>query len=241
MFPGIRELAGRSCGYDRTDAPGDNTRLGARPRSSPLPHEVGFRRSRMNDGIVEDSLATRAGRLFAQYRDGDQAKMGDLVRILTPILWHTARSSRLDSATAEDVLQSAWLTLVRKSDTITEPLAVLQWMVVTTKREAWRVARNQVRLRPEDLESSTTAASKQTLSVEDTVLRDEGDARLWRHVAALPERCRTLLRVIAFADRPDYAELAKALGMPQGSIGPTRGRCLAKLRISLAQDPTWEH
>jgi RNA polymerase sigma factor (sigma-70 family) len=241
MFPGIRELAGRSCGYDRTDAPGDDTRLGARPRSSPLPHEVGFRRSRMNGGIVEDSLATRAGRLFAQYRDGDQAKMGELVSILTPILWHTARSSQLDPATTEDVLQSVWLTLIRKSDTIAEPLAVLQWMVVTTKREAWRAARNQARLRPEDLESSMAATSNEGQSVEDTVLRGEGDARLWKHIAALPERCRTLLRIIAFADRPDYAELAKALGMPQGSIGPTRGRCLAKLRISLAQDPTWEH
>ena len=49
-----------------------------------------------------------------------------------------------------------------------------------------------------------------------------------------------LLRVIAFADRPDYAELAKALDMPQGSIGPTRGRCLAKLRLLLANDPSWE-
>jgi RNA polymerase sigma factor (sigma-70 family) len=214
---------------------------GARSRSIFLLDDVGFRRFRMNGGTVEDSLATRAGRLFAQYRDGDQAKMGDLVRVLTPILWHIARSSRLDSATTEDVLQSAWLTLVRKSDTITEPLAVLQWMVVTTKREAWRVARNQARLRPEDLESATTAASNSTQSVEDTVLRDEGHTRLWRHIEALPKRCRTLLRVIAFADRPDYAELAKALGMPQGSIGPTRGRCLAKLRISLAQDPTWEH
>jgi len=194
----------------------------------------------MSGGTVEDSLATRAGHLFSEYRNGDQAKMGDLVRVLTPILWHTARSARLDSATAEDVLQTVWLTLVRKSDTITEPLAVLQWLVVSTKREAWRVARNQLRFRPEDPEFSTSEASKSE-SIEDTVLRDESDNRLWRHIEQLPERCRTLLRVIAFADRPDYAELAKALGMPQGSIGPTRGRCLAKLRIALAHDPTWEH
>jgi len=185
------------------------------------------------------SLAARAGQLFAEYRDGDQAKMGDLVRILTPILWHTARSSRLDAATAEDVLQTIWLALVRKSHTITEPLAVLQWLVVSTKREAWRAAKDQVRYKTENLES-TPAAASDTSSIEDTVLRDETDGRLWRHIATLPERCQTLLRVIAFADRPDYAELAKALGMPQGSIGPTRGRCLAKLRIALAQDPTWE-
>jgi RNA polymerase sigma factor (sigma-70 family) len=189
---------------------------------------------------VEDSLATRAGRLFSQYRAGDEGQMAELVKILTPILWHTARTSRLDSAAAEDVLQTVWLTLVRKADTITEPLAVLQWLVVTTKREAWRVARMQARVRPEDLEAAGALPSDTTESVEDEVLRANSARRLWQHVEGLPERCRTLLRVIAFADRPDYAELAKALGMPQGSIGPTRGRCLAKLRLALAEDPTWE-
>jgi RNA polymerase sigma factor (sigma-70 family) len=191
-------------------------------------------------GTVEDSLATRAGRLFSLYRAGDEGQMAELVKILTPILWHTARASRLDAATAEDVLQTVWLTLVRKADAITEPLAVLQWMVVTTKREAWRVARTQARVRPEDLEAAGALRSEATESVEDDVLRATSNHRLWQHVEGLPERCRTLLRVIAFADRPDYAELAQALGMPQGSIGPTRGRCLAKLRLALAQDPTWE-
>ena len=94
---------------------------------------------------VETSLASRAGRLFAAYRDGDPSKMSDLVRLLTPILWHTVRASRLDTATAEDVVQTVWLALVRRADTISEPLAVLQWMVVTAKPEAWRVARLQAR------------------------------------------------------------------------------------------------
>jgi RNA polymerase sigma factor (sigma-70 family) len=195
----------------------------------------------VSEGTVEDSLATRAGRLFALYRAGEEARMGELVKILTPILWHTARSARLDSAAAEDVLQTVWLTLIRKSDTISEPLAVLQWLVVTTKREAWRVARTQTRVRPEDLETTNPLLSSDDgESVEDAVLRLSRDHRLWQHVEGLPERCRALLRVIAFADRPDYAELAKALEMPQGSIGPTRGRCLAKLRLALAADPSWE-
>jgi DNA-directed RNA polymerase specialized sigma24 family protein len=75
---------------------------------------------------------------------------------------------------------------------------------------------------------------------EERVLQDDGDSRLWQHIARLPERCRALLRVIAFADRPDYAAVAQSLGMPVGSIGPTRGRCLAKLRRQLATDPSWE-
>jgi DNA-directed RNA polymerase specialized sigma24 family protein len=117
---------------------------------------------------------------------------------------------------------------------------VLQWLVVTTKREAWRVARTQARVRPDEEETTGEMHHESTESVEDAVLRATSDHRLWQHVAGLPERCRALLRVIAFADRPDYAELAQALGMPQGSIGPTRGRCLAKLRLALASDPTWE-
>ena len=194
----------------------------------------------MTGGAVEESLAARAGRLFADYRAGDDTKMAELVRVLTPILWHTVRATRLDTATAEDVLQTVWLTLVRKADSIAEPVAVLQWLVVTAKRESWRVSRLQAKIRPEDLEADGVGDDL-TPSVEDEVLRGASDLKLWQHIDRLPERCRTLLRVIAFADRPDYAELALALGMPQGSIGPTRGRCLAKLKIALAQDPAWEN
>lgn len=194
----------------------------------------------MSGGTVEESLAARAGRLFTAYRDGDEAKMAELVKILTPILWHTARSCRLDAATAEDVLQTVWLALVRKADSIAEPLAVLQWMVTSTRRESWRVAANQGKVVPEDLEAAGAVEPDRGPGVEEQALQGASDSVLWRHIEELSERCRMLLRVIAFADRPDYAEIARALGMPQGSIGPTRGRCLAKLRVALAQDPTWE-
>lgn len=190
---------------------------------------------------TEDGLASRAGRLFSAYRDGDEAKMADLVAILTPILWHTVRSVRLDVATAEDVLQTVWLTLVRKADTITEPQAVLQWMVVTTRREAWRAAKVARRVKVEDFDSAVGQDQQASPdSVEDDIIAGDTRARLWAQIQKLPQRCQALLRVIAFADRPDYAEIARTLGMPQGSIGPTRGRCLAKLRLALAADPAWE-
>jgi RNA polymerase sigma factor (sigma-70 family) len=167
--------------------------------------------------------------------------MADLVQALTPILWHTVRGVRLDSAAAEDVLQTTWLTLVRKADTITEPQAVLQWLVVTARREAWRVAKASSRVRPEDFDAAVGQdQTPSEESVEDDVVAGDDRSRLWRHIQRLPERCQALLRVIAFADRPDYAEIGRALGMPQGSIGPTRGRCLAKLRVALAADPAWE-
>ncbi|MGI3783968.1 MAG: RNA polymerase sigma factor [Janthinobacterium lividum] len=193
----------------------------------------------MTGGAVEDSLALRAGRMFAAHRDGERSAMSELVRTLTPILWHTVRSTRLDHAAAEDVLQTVWLSLVRHSDTIVEPNAVLQWLVVSTRREAWRVSRGQDRVRPEDVETTRASKSDGEPEIGEQVAGAQSDDVLWRHVQQLSERCQTLLRVIAFAAKPDYAQIARALGMPVGSIGPTRGRCLAKLRLALAADPQW--
>ncbi len=76
---------------------------------------------------------------------------------------------------------------------------------------------------------------------EDVAITSDQERVLWTHVGHLPERCRVLLRVIAFAAVPDYAGVATSLGMPVGSIGPTRGRCLAKLRALLLSDPSWEY
>jgi RNA polymerase sigma factor (sigma-70 family) len=186
-----------------------------------------------------DTLSSRAASLFSAYRNGDEARMADLVALLTPILWHTARAQRLDRELAEDAVQTAWLALVRSADTIADPQAVLQWLLVSVRREAWRVVKRTDRVEPHALLDDDVIAPSRELT-DEVVLRADGDSRLWQHVAALPERCQALLRVIAFADRPDYAAVAKALGMPVGSIGPTRGRCLAKLREQLSLDTAWE-
>lgn len=180
-------------------------------------------------------LAVRAGDAFAAYRNGHAAEMDRLVDLLTPILWHTARAQGLDSVTAQDVVQSAWLRLVEKADTIQDPRAVLGWLIVTTRRESWRVGKAGARVTGEP------GAGIVDPTPEPGVLaaEHESDSLLWRHVQTLSPTCQALLRVIAFAERPDYATISQSLGMPVGSIGPTRGRCLAKLRTALAADPRW--
>jgi RNA polymerase sigma factor (sigma-70 family) len=188
---------------------------------------------------VSETLASRAATLFTAYRAGNEARMAELVSLLTPILWHTVRAQRLDRESAEDVLQTTWLALVRSADSISDAQAVLQWLIVSARREAWRVVKRDDRVEPKEFEAGDLVTATADLP-EELVLRNDGDTRLWHHLAELPERCRALLRVIAFADRPDYAAVAKSLGMPVGSIGPTRGRCLAKLRLQLANDPAWE-
>jgi RNA polymerase sigma factor (sigma-70 family) len=186
------------------------------------------------------TLAERAAVLFGAYRDGDEAGMAELVALLTPILWHTVRAQNVDHAAAEDVLQTTWLALIRNSAGISDPRAVLQWLIVTAKREAWRVVKAERRVDPQDFSADDDLGGVEP-SPEADVVAASGRSRLWAHIQTLPDRCRELLRVIAFADRPDYASIATALGMPVGSIGPTRGRCLAKLRAQLDADPEWEY
>ncbi len=186
------------------------------------------------------TLADRAADAFAAYRDGDRARMSELVDLLTPVLWHTARGQRLDQSTAEDVIQTAWIRLVERADAIAEPQAVLAWLITTVRREAWRVLKKSGRAIPTDEipDGEVDGIPTPLDPAAEAVLRED-QRSLWRSVSRLSERCQALLRIIAFVDRPDYAAVSTALGMPVGSIGPTRGRCLAKLRSLLTADPNW--
>lgn len=172
------------------------------------------------------------------YRGGDRAAAEILVRRATPLLWHVARSFGLDAALAEDAVQNTLLSLFRHADSIMDPQAVLRWLVVSVQREAQRMRRpgELVTLEPD---IGLTVPGPREAEPEQSALNGELRDVLWDAVGRLSERCRQMLRVIAFGDRPDYAALASALGMPVGSIGPTRGRCLAKLRTLLAADPRW--
>lgn len=187
-------------------------------------------------------LTVRAARSFAAYVGGDSSLMSDLVDDVTPLLWHVARGQGLSQESAEDVVQQTWLRLVESAGRIQDPQSVVKWLMTTTRREAWRVARagRLVDTRADPTEHGAALEEPVEPAVSDTVIAAEEQEVLWRHVAALSERCRYLLRVIAFAERPDYAAIADALGMPVGSIGPTRGRCLAALRAALVHDPAYE-
>jgi len=182
------------------------------------------------------SLATRAATAFRGYRAGDVRAMDELVDLLTPVLWHTARAQSVSEAVAQDAVQTSWLRLVENCERIKDPQAVMGWLIVTVRREAWRVQKANGR----DDHDIDENLPDRLPDPESVALRREGHRVLWTHFEDLPPKCQALLRVIAFAERPDYAAVSEALKMPMGSIGPTRGRCLAKLRTALANDPAWE-
>jgi RNA polymerase sigma factor (sigma-70 family) len=194
----------------------------------------------MNESVTPDrkypdSSTTwhEAAELFRRFRDGETAALDDLVRLFTPVLWQVVRAYRLEHDQAEDVVQTTWLRLVRGHAKITDPQAISSWVIVSARREAWRVARQAKRVSA--VEDDVLARQiPDAASAESQVVLSDSQRQLWDAVNALNERCRRLLRVVAFEDRPDYASLAKDLAMPVGSIGPTRGRCLTKLREALS-------
>lgn len=172
---------------------------------------------------------------FNRWVAGDPAGLDDLVAAMTPVLWHVVRAYRLPEASAEDVVQTTWLALVNRRTAILDPVAIGGWLTTTARREAWRVAKAVTAgATPVEDEELAPRLPRQR-SAEDAVVQNDEGRRLWAAVDELPERCRRLLRIVAFENRPDYRELASDLDMPVGSIGPTRGRCLAKLRVALMQ------
>jgi len=170
--------------------------------------------------------------------DGRREDLDELVAELTPLLWRVARSFGLDSAGAEDVVQTTWLILLTHLDQIRGPESLVGWLVTVTRRECLRVVDAGRRERPMDVET-LEQAPVDNQSLDEGLLTSERQKVLWRVIRQLPERCVQLLQVVAFGDRPNYAAIATALEMPIGSIGPTRGRCLEKLRALLSAQPDW--
>jgi RNA polymerase sigma factor (sigma-70 family) len=181
---------------------------------------------------------THLGDLLEQARAGDRESLRELVRALDPVLWRVARAQGLAAEDAADVVQTSWLELIRRLDEIRNPRAVTAWLITATRREAWQ-RRARSRRDAGDPSPFLEAAIAPGPAPEESVLTDERDRVLRHHFSRLSERCRDLLRIVAQVDRPDYTVIAAAYGMPHGSIGPTRGRCLAKLREMLLADPAW--
>ena len=179
--------------------------------------------------------AARIAGLMAAARQGHEEAIGEIVTELSPLLWQVARAAGLSSGDAEDVLQTVWVRLLSHLDDIRTPGALTAWLVITTKREAWRVRAAGRRQLPADQDWLAAIPDPEPGGEEQAVVDDQRRA-LWAALGQLSPRCQELLRIVAFVPRPDYSTVAVELGIPRGSVGPTRGRCLAKLRAIMAAD-----
>ena len=174
--------------------------------------------------------------LLGAASEGDQEAWNAITDRFTSLLWSVARSYRLGHDDAGDVVQNTWLRLLENLTKIDNPEALPGWLATTARREALGILRRRGRTvltRDEDL--GVDLADPASTELDSALLEDERDVELWASFAKLPERCQQLLRVLMACDRPVYAEVSAAFDMPIGSIGPTRMRCLERLRKLVAE------
>lgn len=180
---------------------------------------------------VDQHRPTEVGDLLARADAGDQAAWNSIVDRYTNLLWSVGRAHRLDTADAGDVVQTTWLRLVENLGRIEDPERLPGWLVTTARRECLRVLRRSGREIVGGVDDAALEIVDELAPALDArLLAEERDALLWRCFERLSERCQRLLRVLMAADPPAYADVSEALGMPIGSIGPTRMRCIDRLR-----------
>ncbi len=181
------------------------------------------------------------GQLVRGAAGGDEDAWRTLVARFSSLVWSVARAHRLPNADAADVFQTTWLRLAEHIGRIERPDRIGAWLATAARRECLQHLRSAARALPtDDMDrfDLTPAGSNPT---EEAVLEAEKEREdaarataLWQAFGQLPGRCRDLLRVLMASPPPSYAEVAAALGLPLGSIGPTRARCLQRLRGEMA-------
>lgn len=186
--------------------------------------------------VPDDSI------LVARCRAGDSSAWEMLVRRYQRLVHAIVHRAGLDEQAAADVFQTVFLRLLQNLPRITEPHRLQAWIVTTAKREAWLQYRRGARMvsltatESGPAEAGTRADGEEELPADEAPGPDETVAR-WQQIAqvqraleGLDERCRALLQLLFGDEGIGYDEAARRLELPIGSIGPTRARCLTKLR-----------
>jgi RNA polymerase sigma factor (sigma-70 family) len=177
---------------------------------------------------VKEMMVLDVGELVRAAAAGDQGAWNSLVERFSGLVWSVARAHRLSSHDAGEVVQTTWLRLVEHLDRLQNPERVGAWLATTARHESLRTLRLSSRhvLQPTELLPDEGEDGR----LDAALLSAERDRDLWAAFATLPERCQSLLRLLVADPPPSYEDVGAALDMPIGSIGPTRARCLDRLR-----------
>ncbi|HKA20745.1 MAG TPA: sigma-70 family RNA polymerase sigma factor [Blastocatellia bacterium] len=172
--------------------------------------------------------------------EGDHAAWEALIRRYQRLIYSIPIKARLSQEDAADIFQSVCLKLYEKLNTIRDGERVSSWLITTTSRECWRIsARNRREAIPSGSDDENGSnfieipATGLLADEEREVL--ERQHQLRHAVEALPDRCRELISMLFYHENElSYVDIAGRMKMPVPSIGPTRARCLEKLRKLLA-------
>ncbi len=170
--------------------------------------------------------------LVTRARTGDKQAWDALIERYAPLIWSICRRHGLAGGdAADDVSQNVWLRLVDHLGNLRDPAALPGWLATTARRECGRVLRAaRGPLAAGYGLGAETLPDEQAATAEQELLAAERHAALREAFGDLPADCQRLI-VLLTADPPLlYAEISARLGIPVGSIGPTRRRSLDKLR-----------
>jgi RNA polymerase sigma factor (sigma-70 family) len=166
-------------------------------------------------------------------QNGDAHAYEQLIERYTNLVWSTVRSFRLRDADAHDAVQNTWLRMIEHLVDLRDAERIAGWLATTASRECLKILRHGRReiagVEPTVFDRADDRAPSPERHTTD---RRMGEL-LWMHLDQLPPQGRDLLVALTIGDTPHYADLARATGMPIGSIGPTRMRYLRKLRQRL--------
>jgi len=181
----------------------------------------------------QDPNSSSVAVLLRRAADGDHEAWERLVDQYARLIWSITAEFRLTESDAADVAQTTWLRLLEHINRIQYPDRVGSWLAATARNECLRslAARKRVVLAQDnELLTGVVASAPE---VDERILADERDQVVRDAMSRLPRRWQRLLELL-MADPPaSYAKISDQLGLPVGSIGPTRGRCLAQLRLLL--------
>ena len=175
--------------------------------------------------------------LVAAAAHGDRFAWERIVDSYGRLIWVIARNHRLGPGDAADVSQTTWLRLMEHIDRLTEPGRVGAWLATTARRECLRVQAKNRRTSPVADDAIVELVQVRGAAAEEldaALLLAERSEAVHRAIAMLPAHCQEMLRLMMLDPAPSYEEIAAAIGRPVGSLGPSRKRCLEKLRVLLA-------
>jgi RNA polymerase sigma factor (sigma-70 family) len=184
---------------------------------------------RHRTGALRVSTSLRLTRLVAEAIDGDRGAWDALVSELQNVTWRTIMAVGLNEHDAKDAFAATFFKLFEHLGDIRDPERLPGWMATTARREAYAIIRSRKRMSPHDLMGHEPPTDSNA-GVDEHLLDGELRRAAVEAFRRLAPRERELLAFLMTDPPPSYAEVSEQLGMPIGSIGPTRQRCLEKLR-----------
>lgn len=181
-------------------------------------------------GSRQDLAAESLDTLVELARQRDEAAWSELVSRLERVVWKAVNVVTADDQLRRDAFAATWLRLAERLGSIREPARLPGWLATTATREAIALSRTERRHNTFD-PIARPDLTAQAGGPDEVAVRREGIAVVRAALAELDEVCRELLTVLIVTDPPmTYADVAEHFGRPHGWIGPTRERCLAKLK-----------